>query len=247
MAELRSIYKAHTGKTSDRWESYFPVYDRIFATYRDKNLSLLEIGIQNGGSLEIWAKYFANAFKIIGCDINPLCGNLRYRDDRISVLIGDINSTSMLKKIASLSQALEIIIDDGSHFSDDIIRTFLLYFPVLSPGGTYVVEDTHCMYSDKHQGGILKQTTAHHFFRLFVDLINCEHWIKDLTIENLFNTFFSRTQTPLFLKEGWIDSIEFCNSMVIIRKSSVPSNSKLGKRVIVGDDASINPEILNLR
>ena len=211
------------------------------------NLSLLEIGVQNGGSLDIWAKYFANASRIIGCDIDPLCGNLRYSDNRISVLIGDIRSENIFTRIESLSHSFEIIIDDGSHYSDDVITTFLLYFPFLSPGGTYVVEDTHCLYWDPYQGGILKQTTAHSFFRLFVDLINREHWHSDLSVENLFNTFFSKTHTPLFLTEGWVDSIEFYNSMVIIRKASAPSNSKLGNRVIAGDDAIVNPSILNLR
>jgi cephalosporin hydroxylase len=135
MKDLKTFYESHTGKTSDKWESYFPVYDRIFSPYRDRNLSLLEIGIQNGGSLDIWAKYFANASKIIGCDIDPSCGKLRFSDNRISVLIGDIISSSIFRKIESLSQKFEIIIDDGSHNSDDIIRAFLLYFPFVSPGG----------------------------------------------------------------------------------------------------------------
>ncbi len=53
----------HNGKVSDKWELYVNEYDRIFSPYRDRPLNLLEIGIQNGGSLEIWPTYFPYAQK----------------------------------------------------------------------------------------------------------------------------------------------------------------------------------------
>ena len=57
---LKQIYVEHTGKVSDKWSIYLSEYDRILSEYRHKPLCMLEIGIQNGGSLEIWSKYFTN-------------------------------------------------------------------------------------------------------------------------------------------------------------------------------------------
>src|SRR4030081_1710029 len=77
---VEQLYKEHNGRVSDRWSSYLPQYERILNEYRDKPVRLLEIGIQNGGSLELWAKYFPNAQKLVGCDINPDCARLSYED-----------------------------------------------------------------------------------------------------------------------------------------------------------------------
>ena len=53
--ELKSIDTLHrtkTGKTSDKWASYLTYYDELFAPLRHKPISMLEIGVQNGGSQE---------------------------------------------------------------------------------------------------------------------------------------------------------------------------------------------------
>ncbi len=76
---LEQLYKEHKGKLSDKWSLYLTELDRLFTPYRSRPIRLLEIGVQNGGSLEIWDQYFPNARKIIGCDIDPKCATLRYR------------------------------------------------------------------------------------------------------------------------------------------------------------------------
>lgn len=247
MHSLSDLHQAHTGKVSDKWASYLAVYDRTFNALRERPVSLLEIGVQNGGSLEVWSRYFPAATHIVGCDIHPRCRNLRYSDPRISVVVADINSRMAKEQIADLCPAYDIVIDDGSHISDDIIRTFLIYFPMLKPGGIFVVEDTHTMYWDNYQGGVLRQTSAYGFFRHFVDLVNYEHWKSELSLATLFNTFFSKRQTPKILLAGWVDGIEFFNSMVIIRKSAQPGHAKLGQRLIAGKEASVNAEVLKFR
>jgi hypothetical protein len=42
-------------------------HERIFAEFNDKPVRLLEIGVKNGGSLEIWAKFFLKGLKFVGC------------------------------------------------------------------------------------------------------------------------------------------------------------------------------------
>ena len=114
---LQQLYAKHRGKLSDKWSIYLSEYDRLFQPFRTMSVCLLEIGIQNGGSLEIWSKFFPQAQKIVGCDINPDCAHLVYKDRRISVVVGDANSDVAEASVVSHSANFDLIIDDGSHRS----------------------------------------------------------------------------------------------------------------------------------
>ena len=146
MKTLLDLYKAHEGKVSDKWALYLREYDRLFAPYREQAISMLEIGIQNGGSLEIWNQYFPNAQKFVGCDINPECAKLTYADPRIAVIVGDATALETQVQVLAQSANFDLIIDDGSHTSSDIVKAFARYFPALKSGGLFVAEDLHCSY-----------------------------------------------------------------------------------------------------
>ena len=141
---LIELYAEHKGKVSDKWSLYLEIYDRIFKDMREDALALLEIGIQNGGSLEIWARFFPLANSIIGCDINSKCLNLKYLEQNIKLVVGDANELATRQAILSISNAFDIVIDDGSHRSSDIIKSFCLYFPSINPSGLFIAEDLHC-------------------------------------------------------------------------------------------------------
>jgi 23S rRNA U2552 (ribose-2'-O)-methylase RlmE/FtsJ len=132
--ELKDIYKTHAGKISDKWQIYLEEYEEKFKKYRNGPIGLLEIGIQNGGSLEIYSEYFPNAEKIIGCDIHPNCHLLKYNSKVVSVIVGDANSQNVMQMIQSYGE-FDIIIDDGSHTSSDIVNSFCNYFGSLRQGG----------------------------------------------------------------------------------------------------------------
>ena len=52
-------------KYSTKWEKYFDVYDSVFEKYRDKKITFVEVGIFNGGSLEIWKKFFIPTLELL--------------------------------------------------------------------------------------------------------------------------------------------------------------------------------------
>ena len=85
--KLSEIYDQHNDKLSVKWSSYIEKYDELFLKYKEKKVNILEIGVQNGGTLEIYSKYFKQCQNIVGVDINPKCQNLKYSDDRIKVII----------------------------------------------------------------------------------------------------------------------------------------------------------------
>jgi cephalosporin hydroxylase len=174
--ELQEMYAEHAGKVSDKWSIYLSKYNSIFNRYRDKPIRFLEIGIQNGGSLEVWSRFFPNARKIIGCDINQECALLEYDDPRIVVIVGDANTNETQTDVLEQSPVFDLIIDDGSHRSGDILRSFSRYFPILEDGGMFVIEDLHCSYWQEYEGGLFYPFSSITFFKRIVNIVNHEHW-----------------------------------------------------------------------
>ncbi|WP_155419693.1 class I SAM-dependent methyltransferase [Variovorax paradoxus] len=241
---LADLYASHQGKVSDKWTVYLKVYEELFRSYRASRLRLLEIGIQNGGSLEIWGLYFGNASVLVGCDINVACTQLRYDDPRIHVVVGDANTDEAERAIAVHSEGFDLIIDDGSHRSSDIIRSFARYFPRLEQGGIFVVEDLHCSYWQEFEGGLVDPWSSMSFLKRLADVINHEHWGTPYHRAEILRSFESRYGTALDEESlAQIHSIEFYNSVCVIRKRAQADN-ELGPRVVAGKDAITAAEVL---
>ena len=231
---LKQIHSSHQGKVSDKWMLYLNEYDRLFDLYRQKKVRLLEIGVQNGGSLEVWGKYFGQAEKIVGCDIEQKCSNLNFEDQRIEFVLGDATDPVTQQRISKLVHGLDIIIDDGSHTSGDIVKAFTLYFPMVTDGGLYIVEDLHCSYWDEYSGGLYKRLSSMAFFKLLGDVLNKEHWGTSETTTDTLKEFF--TEYDCHISEMDLEhlhSLEFINSMCVIRKND-PLENSLGSKCIAG-------------
>ena len=242
---LLNLYNEHSGKISDKWYSFLHDYEQLLKAYRSQKVRILEIGIQNGGSLEIWAKYFPHAERIVGCDIDPKCSALSYADERISVVVGDANNTCSANKIFEISENFDIIIDDGSHESGDIIRTFARYFERLKPGGIFVVEDLHCSYwQDTFNGGLNAPFSSISFFKRLCDIVNYEHWGTGDVPAHAFG-YFSKTY-DITLKDEDLLSIEgvvFRNSLcAIYRADNIPV--RVGMRMVGGKEAKVSGDPL---
>jgi hypothetical protein len=67
---IETLHRNKIGKVSDKWDSYLGYYDALLGPRRHLPVSILEIGVQNGGSLETWAEYFKSGERFVGCDIN---------------------------------------------------------------------------------------------------------------------------------------------------------------------------------
>ena len=240
---LQQLYFEHAGKVSDKWSLYLSEYDQLFCAYRDKPVRFLEIGIQNGGSLEIWAKYFAKATALIGCDINPDCAHLRYEDSRIAVIVGDANSPDVSEQIFQKSSQLDIIIDDGSHMSGDIVKSFAQYFPRIADGGLFVVEDLHCSYWASFDGGLFDPYASISFFKRLADVISHEHWGVPKQRADILRGIFKKYDCEIGEETlSQVHSVHFVNSMCVVKKCQ-PADNGLGRRIIVGSAAAVVPGV----
>lgn len=245
---VRGLYEAYklstNNKVSTKWDSYLDVYEELLFNFKRKSINLLEIGVQNGGSLEIWSQYFKNAKKIIGCDINPRCQGLKYEDSRVEVHVGNANELNVFNSIRVSSSHFDVIIDDGSHTSHDVISSFINYFPLLNDDGVYIVEDMHCAFWENYGGGVLNERSSASFFRKLFDAVNMDHF-KEIDAGSLFQAFFGREFMNNFLKDNQILSVSAYDSIFVIKKSSSSRPRGLGKEVIVGDVAIADDRVLS--
>jgi O-antigen biosynthesis protein len=244
--DLKKIFAEHTGKVSDKWTLYVSEYERHFQMYRDRPVRLLEIGIQNGGSLEVWAKYFSRAKKLVGCDIDAKCFSLRFENKKIAVVVGDANCDEIEQRILAKSASFDLIVDDGSHRSSDIVRSFARYFKHLSDDGLYVAEDLHCSYWQQFEGGIFHPFSSISFFKRLADVVNHQHWGVGKARIQLLKTFNREYDTSFDENTlSRVHSIEFVNSMCIVKKSPPPDNS-LGARIVIGTIAQVESAPIGL-
>lgn len=120
-------------------------YAEVFEPLRNLPVKLLEIGAAGGESIQTWLEYFYLG-QIRGIDIvektNPWNTPGESPDPRYQFLQGNQGDPVMWQcAVANWGSDFDIIIDDGSHFSGDIITTFECLWPVLKSGGFYCVED----------------------------------------------------------------------------------------------------------
>lgn len=114
------------------------VYEKEFETYREKEIDLLEIGIETGGSLKLWKEYFLNSKSIIGVDISDEKIYQRYRNiDGVAMHFDDAYDEKFCGKLGQF----DIIIDDGPHTLESQLRSIELYLPKLKQNGIFVIED----------------------------------------------------------------------------------------------------------
>lgn len=126
-------------------------YDKIFGNLREMRLRILEVGCGGGDSMRMWLEYFPNAF-VFGVDIventNPWNTPGTDIHERYKFLQGNQSDPVMWKCLfANWGRPFDIIIDDGSHMSDDVLNCFRHVWPAVRSGGFYCIEDLACSYS----------------------------------------------------------------------------------------------------
>jgi cephalosporin hydroxylase len=111
-------------------------YDRILPQYKDKEITLLEVGTGHGGSLILWNDYFPKA-TIYGVDVGDMTDPAIKQYNRINTLIGDAYNKSFAETLPDF----DIAIDDGPHTLNSFLSFLDLYLPKVKEGGLLVIED----------------------------------------------------------------------------------------------------------
>lgn len=142
MSLLSLLAREHytTDKESPDGHSYVGhFYEEEFAPLRERPIDLLEIGVQTGGSLRLWADYFTHARRLVGVDLTLASADptLLTRGGALRLVEADAYDPA----VAAALGEFNVIIDDGPHTLESQVAAIRLYAPRLRPGGRLVVED----------------------------------------------------------------------------------------------------------
>lgn len=137
-------YKMHdTGRGIWKWNNALAAYQRHFAVYKDAPVKLGEVGIQSGGSVEMWESVLGEQCHVYGIDINPNTKKFAV-EGKVTISLGDQGDPEMWETFfKETTQNLDILVDDGGHEPAQMIATFEGVWPHLSPGGFLSIEDIH--------------------------------------------------------------------------------------------------------
>lgn len=143
-SDLERWYLGYSqGPETSKWLHYLDIYERHFSRLRGTNATIVEVGINNGGSLAMYRWYFGPRARIVGVDLfnssfmenNPLYGS----PDRM--VRGDQQSREFWTWFKQLEPHVDVLIDDGGHQALQQLITFDEMFPHLQPGGILLTED----------------------------------------------------------------------------------------------------------
>lgn len=179
---LHKYFLNNNGKILHKWNHYFDIYEKHFHSYINKPITMFEIGVFEGGSLDMWKEYFGPDSTIVGIDINPDCKKNNNPDKKIFVEIGNQSDINFLQSVVEKYGKPDIVLDDGSHMMIDLISTFNFLYYKTKENGVYLVEDLHTCYWSDFGGGLNNPNSFIEFTKNKVDELNSNYTRGELEV-----------------------------------------------------------------
>lgn len=227
---LKEYFFNNQDRLINKWVHYFEVYERYLGKFYKKDVVILEIGVAQGGSLQMWKNYFGPGTKVFGIDIDSRCKN--FEEENVQVFIGSQSNKKFLRQVRSSIPPVDIIIDDGGHRMKQQRVAFEELFGHLKEDGIYICEDIMTSYWLRFGGGYKRQNTFIEFSKNFVDYIHAHHSQQVSLKPNKFTKS--------------INSIHFYEGIVVIeKKRRKPLESKkIGVRSFDPKQNNFKPRIV---
>jgi hypothetical protein len=219
---LEKYFRSNKKRLIHKWLHYFDIYHRHFERFRGKPVTVLEFGVSQGGSLQMWRDYFGRKARIYGVDIDPRCAELGGR--RTKVFIGDQEDREFLRSVAAEVGPIDVLIEDGGHRMGQQIATFEELYPHVKEDGVFLIEDLHTSYWKGFGGGHRRPGTFIEYAKGLTDQLNAWHSRE----EGFEVDEFTRTTK----------SMHFYDSIVVFEKGAVsePTHEKTGRRQFRRED-----------
>jgi hypothetical protein len=166
-------------------QGYLPVYLRL-ASEIGMSGRVCEIGVWQGESLRMWQALFPGGI-VAGVDSDS---EARWPQESVRIVAGQ-DDDALPGRLAGISPAgWDLIVDDASHDGLLSRRTWELLWPLVVPGGYYVVEDWFVCFpplAERSYGTSMRDTA-----QSFLDLLDT--------------------------RNGELESAEYRYGMIILRK-----------------------------
>lgn len=213
MNTITDIFHNLTRKC-DKFEHYLPLYEKWFGKFVGKSPRILEVGVQFGGSAEMWRKYFGEGTTVVGVDIQRQIEDTDY----LTMVIGDQGSDAFWHEFVKSYGDFDIIIDDGSHENPHQITTLKNTYSLLRDGGIYWCEDTHTSYYHNirvQDGGYKNPLSFTEYVKNCIDVLSEFHTSYCVGFGSFDGPKIPEEFTGLY---GQLQGIHFYDSIVIMEK-----------------------------
>jgi hypothetical protein len=254
LTALADRYRTDKGSVDGDRHVYTELYAASFESFRLQEFCLLELGllrspnrteeahpavrrVERIPSIEMWLEYFPKA-TCYGFDLADFAA---FEKERFKFIRGDLSEDTDIDRLAKMLPAPRIIIDDASHASFHQQRAFMRLFPILEPGGFYVIEDLH--YSPPFESSFPPCRLMREIVREFLDT-------GDLRLD------FASTEESRLLAEQIGHSFLHCSrrgtaswgpKLVMFQKRVTPKAASLAPAVRVPDLPAIDHRWLTSR
>lgn len=129
---------------SVKHSTYFQVYDKLFSHFKDDQLTFVEVGVFNGGSLFMWRDFLGEKARIIGIDLSEKAK--KWEEHGFEIFTGSQTNPQFWKEFYQEVGNIDVLLDDGGHMYEQQIMTCVHSLPHINDGGLLVLEDTHTSY-----------------------------------------------------------------------------------------------------
>ncbi|PHH92480.1 hypothetical protein CDD83_7228 [Cordyceps sp. RAO-2017] len=169
--------------------NYQLMYEKYMSPFRNLPIKMLEIGLGcnmvlitdygPGASYHTWLEYLSHV-NLYFIEYDARCAN-KYRDKAVNaqVYVGDQADVAFLEQVVADTTTeglFDIIIDDGGHTMEQQTTSLEHLWPVVKPGGLYVIEDLQTSYWPDYGGdpstrNPAKHTTMKYLYELLDDMM----------------------------------------------------------------------------
>ena len=147
------MYKYRSDKSHDD-HGYTDIYQMLFDPIRYEVRQFVEIGVMAGQSIQAFFHYFPNA-TIHAFDLQTLPSTaaiVEQLQSRVRYNQADLlRATNLeLEDFGLYPDSIDILIEDASHAFGQQVALLKKCFPLVKPGGYYIIEDVYLLAS--HEG-----------------------------------------------------------------------------------------------
>jgi predicted O-methyltransferase YrrM len=214
LIEVRVPPKDRRSSTQERFtiaksEPYLRVYENLASSFSTR--SILELGVFQGGSYVFLDKLFnprrMSAVEISPKPLGPFLDYISRTQNRFAHFGASQRDGEMLKEIVrgELADELDLVVDDASHTYEETKASFEVLFPLLHPGGVYVIEDWSWAHMPRFQPPDAPRSKRHALSNLLFEqimLMGSTSLIAEIRVWN-FLYLIRRAKSPSRGSDVW--------------------------------------------
>ena len=128
----------HTVTDKDTVHSYLPLYTEHLLRIKDTATKVLEVGINKGGSIKMWADFFTRAV-VYGIDVATDRIECDLTNPKIKVVVANAYDVNFVQSLGY--GTFDMVLDDGPHTKESMLFFAREYSKLLKYGGVLIIED----------------------------------------------------------------------------------------------------------